>query len=131
MKIKPYKSIDEICLEITEVNLLRHLGNPKNKKANNIGLMEYDFGSKVFRFDEHGALYEVTIGTETLELNNVSISFKQLATFIKYNDVAFFEYCGFIVSPEFGVAFDPEHSPWVTVLTKAGLAAWQNVYKTL
>ena len=127
MKIEPYKKVGEVSLEVREGELLRDLGDPNSKSTNSIGLVEFDFGSRVFRFDPSGALDEVTIESEVVELESASIAFKYLAARLKAEDAGVFEKYGFIVSPKFGLAFDPEHSPWVTVLTKKGLAAWQKV----
>ncbi|MEM8661517.1 MAG: hypothetical protein AAGF35_11585 [Pseudomonadota bacterium] len=114
-------------MEVREQELLSYLGCPNSNMKNSIGLVELDFGSKVFRFDPSGALSEVTIESEVVELDHTSIPFEDLAARLKAEDAGVFEKYGFIVSPEFGLAFDPEHSPWVTVLTKRGLAAWQKV----
>lgn len=127
MKIEPYKKAGEVSLDIKESELLRNLGNPERKSINNIGLVEFDFGDRVFRFDSTGTLNEATIESEVIEIESASIPFKNLGLHIKEEDSAAFEKYGFIVSPLFGVAFDPEHSPWVTVITKRGLAAWQKV----
>lgn len=127
MKIEPYKKVGEVSLEVREDELLRDLGDPNSKSTNSIGLVEFDFGSRVFRFDPSGALDEVTIESEVVELESASIPFKYLAARLKAEDAGVFEKYGFIVSPKFGLAFDPEHSPWVTVLTKKGLAAWRKV----
>lgn len=127
MKIDPYKKVGEVSLEVREDELLRDLGDPNSKSTNRIGLVEFDFSSRVFRFEPSGALHEVTIESEVVELESASIPFKYLAALLKAEDAGAFEKYGFIVSPKFGLAFDPEHSPWVTVLTKKGLAAWQMV----
>ena len=127
MKIEPYKKVEEVSLDARESELILDLGNPDRKATNSIGLVEFDFGSKIFRFDSTGALNEVTIESEAIEIEGVTIPFKHLAAHVKAEDAGVFEKYGFIVSPEFGLAFDPEHSPWVTVITKRGLAAWQKV----
>lgn len=127
MKIEPYKKAGELSLELRESELLNLLGDPNRKSTNSIGLVEFDFGSNVFRFDPSGVLNEVTVESEVIELESVSIPFKYLAAHLKSEDAEVIEKYGFIVSPQFGLAFDPEHSPWVTVLTKKGLAAWQKV----
>jgi hypothetical protein len=127
MKIELYKKVGEVSLEVREDELLRDLGEPNSKSTNRIGLIEFDFGSRVFRFDPSGTLEEVTIESEVVELESASITFKYLAARLKSEDSEVFERYGFIVSPKFGLAFDPKYSPWVTVLTKKGLEAWQKV----
>jgi hypothetical protein len=127
MMIEPYKKVGQISLAVTADDLLLDLGEPSIKSINCIGLLEFDFGSKVFRFDSSGALEEVTFESDVIELESESIPFKYLAVHVKKWDAAMFEKFGFIISPKFGLAFDPEHSPWVTVLTKKSLASWVQV----
>ncbi|MFT6188798.1 MAG: hypothetical protein ACJAW8_000616 [Oleispira sp.] len=127
MKIEPYNKVDDVSLDIRDSELLNHLGDPERQSTNSVGLLEFDFGSRVFRFDSTGTLNEVTIESEVIEVEGVAIPFKYLASHINAEDAGAFVKYGFIVSPAFGVAFDPEHSPWVTVLTKTGLAAWEKV----
>lgn len=127
MIIEPYNKIDGVSLSIRDYEIFDYFGAPERKQTNSIGLAEFDFGSKVFRFDSSGELLEVTIESEVIELNKLSIPFEHLAGFLNSHDAGVFTKYGFIISPQIGVAFDPEYSPWVTVLTRKGLSAWQNV----
>lgn len=75
-------------MDVREGELLRDLGDPNRKSTNSIGLVEFefDFGSSVFRFDPSGALEEVTIEYEVVELESASIPFKSLAASLKAED---------------------------------------------
>jgi hypothetical protein len=127
MRIEPYKKVEALSLAIREDELTVLLGPPDRKISNRVGLVEYRYVARIFRFEAVGNLCEVTVEAETVELNGVIIPFSRLAGFIETQDAHAFVRHGFIVSPDFGLAFDPEFSPWVTVLTKAGLALWQKI----
>ena len=127
MKIEPYKRINAIELNLKESELLESLGDPKKIAKNSIGLVEYDFNSQIFRFDSSGELNEVTVYSENVEIEGLSIPFDKLVLFVKKCDCNLFEKFGFIVSPKYGLAFDPEFFAWVTVLTSKGLVAWKKV----
>ncbi len=51
--------------------------------------------------------------------------FASLATFIRGRDPQAFERAGFLVSPAFGLAFDPAQPFWVTALARHCLPQWK------
>ncbi|MBE0462096.1 MAG: hypothetical protein ACTIDY_01535 [Halomonadaceae bacterium] len=124
MRIEPFSKLDDVSLNATRDDLSRLLGAPLGTKVNRIGLEEFDYRDRIFRFEPSGFLSEVTIKAERVEFDQVSVQFTALSGFIFSNDPQSFEKHGFIVSPAYGVAFDPEHHPWVTVLTRGGLDGW-------
>lgn len=124
MRIEPFSKLDDVPLDATRDELSRLLGAPSSTNVNRIGLEEFDYRDRIFRFAPSGFLSEVTIEAERVEFDQVSVPFTALPGFITSNDPHSFEKYGFIVSPAYGVAFDPEHHPWVTVLTRGGLDGW-------
>ena len=127
MKIKQFKSVDGIGLDISQSELIKLKGEPVRVEVNSVGLTECDYENSIFRFDSNDDLNELTVNALTLEIDGEAIQFDELLDFIKANDHEFFERYGFIVSPKFGVAFDPEFPCWVTVLAKVGLIGWQEI----
>ncbi len=127
MKLEPYKYIAGVSLEVGEPKLIEMNGNPSRRKINSVGLIELDYGSKVYRFDPTGILNELTIECMAIEYQGVTIPFAKLKGYIAEEDDSAFDKYGFCVSPLFGVAFDPEHQPWLTILTKKGVAAWSKI----
>lgn len=124
MRIEPFSKLDHVSLDANRDELSRLLGAPLRNNVNQVGLEEYDYGNRVFRFEPNGFLSEVTIEAEQVEFGQVSVPFAVLSQFISSNDPLSFKKYGFIVSPAYGVAFDPEHHSCVTVLTRGGLDAW-------
>jgi hypothetical protein len=127
MRIEPFSMLDDVSLSANRDELSQLLGAPVSNNVNRLGLDEFDYGGQVFRFEPSGFLSEVTIKAERVEFGQISVPFTALADFISSNDPDSFEKYGFIVSPAYGVAFDPEHRPWVTVLTRGGLDEWKKL----
>lgn len=127
MKLEPYKSIAGLSLDSEETGLIAKHGKPSRMETNSIGLKELDYGSQVYRFDQDGRLNELTVECVAIEYQGVTIPFAQLKTYIASEDDNAFEKYGFYVSPLLGVAFDPEHQSWLTVLTKIGVSAWSKI----
>ena len=127
MRIEPFSKLGHVSLNISRNELELVLGAPSAKRTNRIGLEEHDYEDSVYRFQASGVLSEVTIRAVHVEFGNIGVAFANLAGFIASNDPLSVEKHGFILSPRYGVAFDPEHRPWLTVLTKTGLDAWQKL----
>ncbi len=127
MVIVPFLKIDGISLDTSSRVVKEIKGQPNSIKTNSLGLIEIDFGSYVYRFDKEDSLHEVTLNAPSIELAGASVSFEQLEKYVKQTDNNWFDKYGFIVSPKLGIAFDPQHSPFLTVLTKLGLQGWKDV----
>ena len=127
MDIVPFLEIDGISLDISSHEVKEIWGQPISIQTNSVGLTEFDFGSHVYRFDKEDCLHEVTINAPSIILTGTLVSFAQLERHVKQTDSSWFDKYGFIVSPKLGIAFDPEHSPFLTVVSKLGLQGWQNV----
>lgn len=124
MIVEPFTKLDHVSLDANREELCSLIGTPLSTGVNRAGLEEFDYGDRVFRFESNGLLSEATIEAKQIELGRVSVPFTHLADFIAANDPHSFEKYGFVVSPAYGIAFDPEHRHWITVLTKRGLEGW-------
>ena len=125
MKLRPYEQVDETPFSVSSDEILRSRGKPWRAQRNGVGLNELDYGDVVYRFQDCGRLEEVTTEAEVLTLGNVSVPFANLAAFIKAQDPAAFERAGFLVSPGFGLAFDPKEPFWVTALARHCIPEWE------
>jgi hypothetical protein len=57
----------------------------------------------------------------------VAVPFASLAPFLREHDPGTFRAGGFIVSPAFGIAFDPSDSNWLTALAAHALPEWRKL----
>ncbi len=62
-----------------------------------------------------------------VNLGKIIVPFSALGSFIQNQDPAMFEKAGFIVSPRFGLAFDPDCPTWVTALAEHCLDSWRAI----
>jgi hypothetical protein len=104
---------------------LRARGEPSRTGRNAIGLHELDYDTVVFRFQDNGRLEEVTMQAPVVVFGTIVVPFGTLAPFVREHDSSVFERAGFLVSPTFGLAFDPQCPFWVTALAAHCLAAWR------
>jgi hypothetical protein len=125
MRLQPFVSVDGDSFMSTRDDVLREHGVPAREYRNEIGLTELDYQQVVFRFEDCGRLEEITMQAPVLDLGSLAIPFAHLEAFIREQDPAAFERAGFIVSPAYGVAFDPTEPCWVTALAKHCLAQWE------
>lgn len=126
MKIESFKQLDNITFDIQESEIEAQLNlNCEIRKVSR--LTEYDFGKYIFRFRSDGCLSEVTTDAAVINFGFTIIKFNELKDFLEENDENSYEKVGFIISPKFGLAFDPEFFPWVTFLTHDGLVSWGDV----
>ena len=79
----------------------------------------------MFRFQDCGRLEEVTAQAPVLHLGTAAVPFSLLEEFIRDHDALMFERAGFVVSPSFGLAFDPQCPSWVTALARHCIAEWK------
>ena len=109
----------------TRAHLVARLGSPQREFQNDVGLYELDYGSIVYRFQLSGRLEEITAEAAVLHVDNVSVPFTNLETFVCSHDTAAIRRAGFVVSPRFGLAFDPGEPSWVTALARHCLPQWE------
>lgn len=127
MRLEPFVSVDGVSFDASRDDLLRRRGQPLGQARNHIGLDEIDYGQVVFRFQDSGRLEEVTARAPVVELGSVAVPFSALASFVRDHDPSMFERAGFVVSPAFGLAFDPGCPDWVTALAAHAIAEWRRL----
>lgn len=125
VKLDPYVQVDGTPFSVSSADVLRARGKPWRAERNGVGLNELDYGWVVYRFQDGGRLEEVTVQAQVVTLGNVAVPFQALAAFIRDQDPEAFERAGFVVSPEFGIAFDPAEPFWVTALARHCLPEWK------
>ena len=125
MKLKPYVSVDDTPFSATQQDVIAARGEPGKRLRNSIGLNELDYGDVVFRFQDSGRLEEVTKLAPVVVIDGDVVLFLSLAEFVRSNDSSAFERGGFVVSPRFGLAFDPQCPSWVTALARHCIDSWR------
>lgn len=124
VKLAPYVQVDDTPFSVSSADIVRSRGQPWRALRNEVGLNELDYGDVVYRFQDCGRLEEVTLQAQVVTLGNVAIPFDTLAAFIRRQDPEAFERAGFLVSPAFGLAFDPGEPFWVTALARHCIPEW-------
>ena len=125
MTLEPFESVGGTPFTLTAGGLLRRRGTPWRSQRNGVGLDEMDYGDAVYRFQDNGRLEEVTMQVPVLRLGNVAVPFTSLVPFVLEHDAAAFWRARFLVSPRFGIAFDPVEPAWVTALARHCLPEWE------
>ena len=125
MKLEPYLRVDDTPFSATREQILRARGEPWRSGRNSVGLNELDYGDVVYRFQDGGRLEEITLEAQVLTLAGTAVPFEWLAGFIRGQDPEAFERAGFLVSPAFGLAFDPSEPFWVTALARHCIPEWR------
>ncbi|HEX6361411.1 MAG TPA: hypothetical protein VFZ93_00535 [Albitalea sp.] len=125
MKLEPFVSVDGTPFSACAEDVLEARGEPARRSRNGIGLDELDYEAVVYRFQDNGRLEEVTMQAPVLTLGTVAVPFGTLDAFVRAQDPSMFERAGFVVSPRFGLAFDPRCPSWVTALAAHCLDAWR------
>lgn len=127
MKLVPFVSVDGTPFSVLRDEIVQLRGCPVRSGRNGVELNELDYESVVYRFQDCGRLEEVTLQAPVVSLGNVAVPFEALASFVRREDREAFERAGFIVSPRFGLAFDPDEPCWVTALAAHCLDAWRSL----
>ncbi|SRR5258706_15410140 len=125
MKLQPFVRVDETAFSASSTDITSVMGEPLRTGRNDVGLNELDYGHVVYRFQDGGRLEEITKQAAVVILDTVAVPFDTLASFIREHDGAAFERAGFLVSPEFGLAFDPTDPCWVTAIAKHCVDTWR------
>jgi len=125
VRLEPFTSVDGCAFTVSRADLVRMRGAPARESRNGVGLNELDYGSVVYRFQDNGRLEEVTTQAPVLDLGVVAVPFASLEAFVDDHDPAAFRRAGFVVSPRFGLAFDPSEPCWVTALARHCLPQWE------
>ncbi len=125
MNLEPFVSVDGTSFTSTQSEIVAKRGQPKRRLRNSVELNELDYGDVVFRFQDSGRLEEITRLAPVLFVGTQAILFPSLADFVRRNDSSVFVRGGFIVSPRFGLAFDPQCPSWVTALAEHCVETWR------
>jgi len=127
VKLQPFVAVDGAAFSASRDDVLRERGAPARRSRNAVGLTEFDYGHVVFRFQDDGRLEEVTTQAPVVDLGSIAVPFASLAAFVRAHDPQAFERAGFLVSPAFGLAFDPREPCWVTALAEHCLDQWRSL----
>ena len=125
MKIEPFTRVDETSFSATPQQIEAAWGPPAKRLVNEVALDEFDYGHVVFRFQASGRLEEITKLAPVVFVDGQAILFPSLAGFIRTHDPSAFERAGFIISPRYGLAFDPQGPSWVTAIAEHCLDSWR------
>ncbi|CAN7153763.1 hypothetical protein LJR084_000158 [Variovorax sp. LjRoot84] len=125
MNLDPFISVDQTPFSSSREAVVKMRGKPTRTSRNGVGLHELDYESVIYRFQDSGRLEEITMQAPVVNIGNLSVPFTVLASFIRTADSSAFERAGFIVSPRFGLAFDPDEPFWITALAAHCLDAWR------
>lgn len=133
MKIVPYQSAAGIAFGSSEAEATSALGKPLARKVDSLEQVELRYEGAIFRFSPNERrLVEVTLSSECFEITGCvlppkasgEVGFVELGYVIAKLDPASFSSVGFIVSPAFGLALDPNHAPHLTAFARSELASW-------
>jgi hypothetical protein len=127
MTLDPYVRVDTTPFTATRDDLVRSRGEPRHTSRNDVGLTALDYGDVVFRFQDSGRLEEVTTTSPVVHFGTVAVPFTILEAFVSAQDDAAFRRAGFLVSPRFGLAFDPREPFWVTALARHCIDTWRTL----
>ena len=127
MHLQPFVRVDETLFSDSEQDIVARKGEPKKRLRNSVQLNELDYGDVVFRFQDCGRLEEVTKLAPVVFVDGQLVLFPSLAGFVRGNDPDAFERGGFLVSPAFGLAFDPYAPSWVTALARHCIDTWREL----
>jgi len=127
MKLDPFISVDETSFTTSQDEVVMMRGKPARAGRNSIGLHELDYESVVYRFQDNGRLEEITVQAPVVNIGNLAVPFTALASFVRTSDPSAFERAGFLITPKFGLAFDPDEPCWVTVLAAHCLDSWRAI----
>jgi len=124
MDIEPYTRVNGLAFGSSESTVVLALGTPTRSRKSRIGWMELIYDKLVARLSE-GQLVEMTADAPATNVAGELVHFADLARFLKQKDDAAFEQVGFVVSPKYGIAFDPAFPSWVTAFQRGNLPHWR------
>lgn len=127
MKLHPFVQAGELAFTLSAGDIRQRWGRPLHEGRNSVALNELDYGHTVLRFQDNGRLEEITVQVTVLELGSVVVPFASLQSFVRTQDADSFERARFVISPRFGLAFDPREPPWITLLAAHCLDEWRKL----
>jgi len=127
MNLDPFVRVDDTPFSASREEVVKMRGKPTRTCRNGVGLNELDYESVVYRFQDCGRLEEITMQAPVVNIGNLSVPFAALASFVRTTDPSAFEKAGFLITPKFGFAFDPEEPCWITALAAHCLDSWRAI----
>ena len=136
MKIIPYEHVSGVAFGASPKKASAIFGKPEQTaRRTDDRRLEVVFPSLVCRFDARSRLVEVTASSDSFEIQGCrirpnkgrTVAFSQLGFAVGKLDPASFIVNGFIVSPRFGIAFDPDQPNCVTAFSKSELVGWEKL----
>lgn len=136
MRVIPYISFADIPFGSNEEAVISMCGSADRRGIDRLGRLELKYASQTFRLSgDARVLVEVTACSEYFEIENCTlpnskrpeIAFVELGYAVAKLDQDSFLAHGFIVSPRFGIAFDPHGPPYLTVFARSELSAWKDM----
>ena len=125
VRLDPYLAMAGYAFSLERGDLLAQRGEPLVSRRNEVGLNEMDYGDVVLRFQDSGRLEEITAAAAVLHLGTLAVPFDRLQPFVLAQDAEAFWRARFLVSPAFGLAFDPTEPAWITALARHCLPQWE------
>src|SRR5687768_12299342 len=134
MKIVPYEHVSGAVFGASPKKVSAILGTPEHTaRRTNDRRLEVTFPRLVCRFDARSRLVEVTACSDSFEIRGCRIGpkrgrtvpFAQLGFAVGKLDPASFIVLGFIVSPRFGITFDPDQPNYITAFDRSELSFWE------
>lgn len=135
MHLTPYIEVTGVPFGAAETLVLSNLGAAHRRTVDYLGRLELAFEARAFRFSAQTGLFvEATLCSEYFQIDGCALpgakggeaAFVELGFTVAKLDADSFERNGFIVSPRFGVAFDPHHAPFLTAFARSELPEWSN-----
>ncbi len=125
MNFEPYSNINNVFLESTTEEVVSVCGAALKQIKSRLGKIELVYPNLIVRFNMAGThVQEISFSSEYLKINGFELSFAELGYFIGKNDADSLQSSGFIVSPKYGLAFDPCDKFWITAFLRADLKEW-------
>lgn len=120
MHIRPYISLDDVRFGDDASAVEKALGRPNSQRRNKEGELEYDYGDLVVRLCDRRGVVEFSAQREAVAIHENTVHRTDLAAFLLEHDAGAKEAYGFVISPHFGVAYDPDpdQGGWITVFER-------------
>jgi hypothetical protein len=129
MRLLPFIGVDGTPFTVTRGDVLALRGTPVRTGRNAAALNELDYGDVIYRFQDSGRLEEITRKADVVHLGPVAVPRQALTAFITRQDGGAFAVAGFLVSPAFGLAFDPADPHWITALARHAIRPWRTLQR--
>jgi hypothetical protein len=133
MLVIPYISANAISFGSTYEDVIAKLGGSFSEKRNRLNQRELVYEYSTYRFsDKENVLVEVTLNDEYFMIEGCcldgakvpELAFVNLGYVVAKLDPKSFVKNGFIVSPRYGIAFDPHYPSHVTAFASEELELW-------